>query len=264
MDNGFTVTDGIRTYTATIIDVPERDLCLLMFLNDVPPEGMDLWVTHVADQSVHANRSGDRTPHVICFTPDTMVETPVGQKRVGDLREDDRVLTKDDGPQPVRWIGSRRISGARFVAMPELRPIRIKPGALGEERPDSDLLVSPHHRMLLQGEQARRLFGENEVLVAAKDLVNDHSIMRDRQITEITYVHLLLDRHQILFANGLESESFHPACMPIDAVSPEQRPSLLDRVPGLDQNNGAYGAFARRMLTGAEAAILQYGRFRAH
>lgn len=258
LDSGFAVTDGTRRYTATLIEVPGRAAPLLMFLDEVPPEGQDLWITHVADHAVHPHKSGDPVPHVICFTPDTWIATPCGRRQVRDLREDDEVQTKDDGAQKIRWIGHRRMSGARLFAMPELRPIRIRGGALGEGRPDEDLLVSPEHRLLIEGPAARALFGETEVLVAAKDLINDRTIRVDRKLGQVSYVHLLLDRHQIVFANGVETETFHPASMPLDAVDPTQLGGLCERVPGLDRDPSVYGAFARRPLNRAEAAILRY------
>lgn len=264
LDAGFAVTDGLRRYTATLIEVPEARAPLLMFLDDVPPEGQDLWITHVADQSLHPNRSGDTVPQVICFTPDTWIATPDGRRLVRDLCEDDEVLTKDDGPQQIRWIGRRRMSGARLFAMPELRPIRIRAGAAGDGRPEQDLLVSPEHRLLIRGPAADTLFGTSEVLVAAKDLINDRTIRVDHQLPEVTYVHLLLDRHQIVFANGVETESFHPASMPLDAIDPLQQAELCERVPGIDRDPSRYGAFARRTLNTAEAAVLQFRGERPH
>lgn len=264
LDRGFAVTDGLRSYTATMIEVPDREIPLLMFIGDLPPRGQDLWVTHVSDQMLHPNRSGDPVPHVICFTPDTRIGTPGGPKLVSDLREDDEVQTKDDGPQKIRWIGRRRMSGARLYATPELRPIRIRAGAVGLDVPDGDLLVSPRHRMVLKGALAQSLFNSAEVLVTARDLVNDHSILVDRQVPAVTYVHLLLDRHQILFANGMETESFHPASMPLHAIEHDQQQALLACVPGLDRDASVYGDFARRSLTRAEAAILQYKGFGPH
>ena len=127
-----------------------------------------------------------------------------------------------------------------------------------------DLLVSPEHRVLLKGALASDLFNTDEVLVSAKDLVNDQSILRDYQSREVTYIHLLMDRHQIVFANGLESESFHPATMPMDAIADDQLPALLDRVPGLNEDASNYGAFARRMLSSAEMAILRSQGFGPH
>ncbi len=258
LESGFAVTDGLRSYTATLIELPRLAQPLVMFLDEVPLPDRDLWVTHVTGRTIQANRSGDAAPEVICFTPETRIATPDGAKPVHELREDDVILTKDDGPQPVRWIGWRRMSGARLFAMPELRPVRIRAGALGADMPDGDLLVSPRHRVLLTGALADALFGTPEVLVAAKDLVNDRSVTVDRRSVHVTYVHLLLDRHQIVFANGVECESFHPASTSLEAVDPDQRGSLLERVPGLDRDASVYGAFSRRLLSTAEAAILQY------
>jgi len=148
------------------------------------------------------------------------------------------------------------MTGARLHAMPHLRPIRFRAGALGVGRPENDLLVSPQHRMLVNGPAARALFNTAEVLVAAEDLRNDHSILVDHSLREVTYIHILLDRHQIIWANGLETESFHPSNTALDTVAPDQRSGLLDLLPGLADNPHAYGDYARRNLSGSEAAIL--------
>ena len=111
---------------------------------------------------------------------------------------------------------------------------------------------------------ARSLFNEDEVLVAAADLANDTGIAVDRRLREVTYVHLLLDRHSIVFANGVEAETFHPATMDMSAVDPDQMARLADRVPGIDRNPGLYGPFARRMLSRSEAAILRHAGVRRH
>lgn len=263
LDWGFAVTDGMQSFTVTLVDVPDRPP-LLVFVDQIPPEGTDLWVTHVTDASVRAHRSGDMAPKVICFTPETQISTPEGKRRVGDLEEGDLVETMDDGPQPVRWVGWRRVTGARLMAMPELRPVRIRGDAVGIGIPDEDLVVSPEHRLLLRGTMARDLFAEDEVLVAAKDLINDHSIIRERHSGHVTYVHILFDRHQIVFSNGLATETFHPAAMPVQTVAEDQRSALKERLPGVLPDGSNYGPFARRMLTGAEAAILLHSGLRAH
>lgn len=258
LEKGFALTDGLSRYTATLIEVPDRARPLLMFLGDLPPAGRDLWVTHVSEATHQPNRSGDLSPEVICFTPATRIATPEGTRAVADLAEGDLVLTRDDGPRPIRWIGARRMSGARLYAMPELRPVRIRAGALGDDRPEGDLLVSPRHRILVRGPAARDLFGTDEVLVAACDLIDGRSILVDHRLCEVTYVHLLLDRHQILWANGVETESFHPGATTLEAVAPAQRAGLLDCVPGLEADAAVYGAPARRVLSRAEAAVMQH------
>lgn len=263
LESGFVLTDGIRRYTATLIEVPGRRAPLLMFLGGMPPAGRDLWVIHVSAHMLAPDRTGDAVPAVICFTPATRIETPDGPRLVRDLQEGDRVLTKDDGPQTIRWIGRRRVSGARLVAMPDLRPIRIRNGAFGLDRPDGDLLVSPQHRMLIESPAAFDLFGTAEVMVEARDLIGDSAVTVDRGLREVTYVHLLLDRHQVLFANGLETESFHPGAIDLSDIDPAQRRGLLDRVPDLDVDADAYGGQVRRVLSRGEAALLSHGNRRA-
>jgi hypothetical protein len=129
---------------------------------------------------------------------------------------------------------------------------------LGIGRPDEDLLVSPQHRMLLKGRAAQALFNTPEVLVAAEDLLNDQTVIVDHTLREVTYVHILLQRHNVIWANGLESESFHPSNTALDTVDPGQLGALLQLLPGADANPHSYGDYARRNLSSSEAAILRY------
>ena len=169
-----------------------------------------------------------------------------------------RDRTKDNGAQDIQWIGSRRMTGARLFAMPKLRPIRIRAGALGIDRPDMELLVSPEHRMVVKGDVARALFNTSEVLVAAKDLMNSSTVSVDLALREVTYIHLLLPDHQILWANGVETESFHPASAALSTLDEVDRLRLLARFPELESAPHTYGGFARRSLSGPEAAILAH------
>lgn len=136
-----------------------------------------------------------------CFTAGTLIDTPEGRKPVEWLRPGDLVTTRDHGAQPLRWVGKRRVDAWRDHA-----PIRFEPGAI--DNPEA-IEVSPQHRMLLCGWRAEIHLGAPEVLIAAKHLINGHSIRRAPR-ANVTYVHLLLDRHEILTANGAGSESFFP------------------------------------------------------
>lgn len=257
-EQGFVVTDGHHSYSVTLIDVPDTGARLLMFVDQVPPADVDLWVVRMQiDRS--GNAAGARTAGgVICFTPGTMIRSAQGSSRIETLQPGDWVQTKDNGLQEVLWCGHRRMTGARLHAMPHLRPIRFRAGAMGLGRPEDDLLVSPQHRMLVNGAASRALFNTDEVLVAAEDLLNDHSILVDHAVRDVTYIHVLLERHQIIWANGLETESFHPANTELNTVAPDQRTGLLDLLPGIAANPHAYGDYARRNLSGSEAAILRH------
>ncbi|WP_342714590.1 Hint domain-containing protein [Celeribacter neptunius] len=256
-DGGFDVTDGINLYEITLIDRPELGTPLLMFLGEVPPPDTDLWI--VSSHIAAAPKDSEVTPGgVICFTPGTRILTPDGPGLVEELSEGDAVQTKDNGVQKLRWIGRRHVSGARLYAMPELRPIRFRANALGAGVPDEDLIVSPQHRMLIGGQAARDLFNADEVLVAAKDLVNDTSIVKERHMRQLEYIHLLFDCHQVIFANGMETESFHPAFADLGQVPEAQKAELYERFPHLGETPENYGPAARRTLSTAEAAILMH------
>ena len=128
----FAVTDGRQAYQVTLIDVAEIARPLLMFAGRMPPRGADLWIARGIDAEPRLNRITDSPTGVICFTPGTRLRTPEGDRLVEELVEGDRIETKDGGAQDIVWIGARRMSGARLFAMPELRPVRIRSGALGK------------------------------------------------------------------------------------------------------------------------------------
>ncbi len=137
-----------------------------------------------------------------CFTPGTLVKTGSGMRMIEDLVVGDLIHTRDHGLQPLRWIG--RDSHAALGAF---APVLIRKGALGNR---TDILVSQQHRILVTGWQAQIYLGQDEVLIAAKNLVNG----RDIRIVEggkVEYIHLLFDQHEILNTSGMQSESYHPA-----------------------------------------------------
>ncbi len=253
----FVLSDGARFFTVVPIVIEDGAAPILLFPEDMPPMDRDLTIVHLNDRTARSTPS--ENPTVICFTPGTRLRTETGDKAIEDFGLGDRLLTRDDGPQEVLWTGHRRMSGARLFAMPDQRPIRLRRGALGLDRPDEDLVVSPEHRVLVQGAAALELWGETEVLVRAADLVGDRFITVDHSLRETWYVHLMLDRHQVIWANGLEVESFHPGYMGLDHLDGGQRKTLLEMRPELADDPHSYGAPARRMVTRAEAAILLGG-----
>ena len=255
-DRAFTVTDGHRRWTATLIDMPEVARPLLMFSGRMPPQDTPLYIAEGVAAPVLPTLISETREGVVCFTPGTMLETPEGPRPVETLFAGDKVVTKDAGAQTILWAGSRNVSGARLYAMPDLRPVRIRDGALGTGQPNGDLIVSPDHRMLVTGAAAKALWGEKEVLVAARDLVDGHRIARDLAAKSVVYHHLMLEHHHVIVANGVETESFHPAAASLDAIEEGQRTRLFDVMPELANDAGSYGPTTRRSLSAAEAALL--------
>ncbi len=151
------------------------------------------------------------TPYAdfVCFAAGTLIATPGGRRPVETLGVGDLVLTLDHGEQPIRWIGSRTFVKQELERNPKLYPVRISKGALGNGLPEQDLLVSPQHRLLLRSRIVRRMFDCEEVLVAAKKLVNYPGICIDTDVSEVTYVHFLCDRHEVVDAEGALAESLY-------------------------------------------------------
>jgi len=205
--------------------------------------------TYTIDNGTDTDVGFVNATSVPCFVAGTLIATPRGDRRAEALVPGDLVMTKDEGAQPLRWVGSRVVA-----ATGDFAPIHIRAGTLGQHR---DLLVSPLHRVLIKDNLAELLFGEAEVLVAARDLVNDHSITR-RTGGEVTYVHLLFDRHQVVFSEGLETESFLPGPQTANSFEAEAVAEIYGIFPELDPETGAgYPTAARRTLKRYEAELLR-------
>jgi hypothetical protein len=259
-DAGFTVTDGRQVWPVVLNGAASYGRLLAVFPAGLPPRRTELWVVAVAQQGLAKTRLSGPKGGMVCFTPGTMIATDKGPERIEDLREGCRVQTKDNGCQDVLWIGQQRISGARLHALPHLAPIRLRAGALDNGVPDAGLLVSPDHRLVLRAPRARALFNADEVLVAARDLVNDHTVRVERGHRDITYIHLLLPAHEIIFANAVEAESFHPASADLAVLDDDQLSKIEASCPGTIADPPLYGNEARRILGPSEAAILQFDR----
>lgn len=183
---------------------------------------------------------------VMCLVRGTLVDTPEGPRRIEDIRRGDLVLTRDRGAQPVRWIGSRTVDAATLAAHASLRPIRIRAGALGRGIPVQDLMVSPQHRILVRSAIARRMFGQDEVLVAARQLLALEGVEVDETAAEVEYFHLLLDRHEVIIANGVETESLHTGREALRSLTPEALAEILTLFPELA--SGSHVPQAARLL----------------
>jgi hypothetical protein len=133
----------------------------------------------------------------ICFMAGTAIRTPEGEAPIETLKRGDLILTADGEAKPVVWIGLQTIS-SRFADPVGNWPIRIAAGALADNAPSCDLLVSPDHALLVEG-----------ILVHAGALVNGTSIRRERQVPEkFVYYHVELEDHSLLLAANVPAETF--------------------------------------------------------
>ncbi len=218
-------------------------------MTDHVPTGCDTPSTAAGVQTalVRAPRS---TP---CFTPGTMVTTHRGECPVEHLIVGDRVVTRDNGIQPVRWIGRTKMFVHDFQADPHLLPVFIRQGALGKGLPERDMMVSPNHRILVPSGRTTLRFTDREVLVAAKHLTTQgvHTV----QSSGTTYIHFMCDRHEIVLADGIWTESFQPEDQSLKGIGNAQRLEIFEIFPELKTEAGraAYGP-ARKTLSTTEIA----------
>ena len=132
-----------------------------------------------------------------CYCRGTRILTDRGEVAVEDLVIGDRLITLDGSERPLRWIGRRAYDGRFAARNPEVMPVRIRAGALGDEMPVRDLDVSPLHALYLDG-----------VLIPAGRLVNGGSILALDQVESIEYFHLELETHDVILAEGAWAESY--------------------------------------------------------
>ena len=145
---------------------------------------------------------------VTCFTPGTAITTLHGKRLVEDLKQGDRILTRDRGFQPLLWAGRRDLSVVSVVHDEGLCPVKIKAGTLGPSLPDRDLVVSPGHRLLTTDKTLVGPLGESECLIEARALLGKPGIDK-APATTITYIHLLFDEHELILSDNAWSESYH-------------------------------------------------------
>lgn len=180
----------------------------------------------------------------ICFAQGTLVQTPAGEIAIEALRVGDKVLTADNGPQPIEWIGTRHVNRLQLLASPSLRPVLIPTGAFGANRPT---FVSRQHALAMP---------DGKLVRAGRAVRLPRSGLRVANgVRQITYHHLLLPTHEVIFANGLPAESFYPGPHALKAITPKQWQTLCTLEPamalvrsGVQTPMQGYGAPARPYL----------------
>lgn len=196
---------------------------------------------------------------IICFTPGSRIATPSGTRPVEELREGDRVFTRDNGIQEIRWAGQRHLTVEELAKTPKFMPIMIRKGALGANTPERDMVVSPNHRMLIVSEIAQVMFGEREVLVAAKHLLGLDGVSQ-ANVGEVSYVHILFDQHEVVLGDATWSESFQPGDYSMRGIADQSRDEILALFPELATTEGLNDYSAARMsLKKHEAKLLVHG-----
>ena len=224
-NNGtFTVEDGM-TYT---VDSGNIQL----------PSGR--WISYDDFESM-----GSSVP---CFTAGTLIETPDGPTPVENLSPGDLVLTMDRGPVALEWIGQRKLCALELMARPNLRPVRIPAGALGNGNPSTDLIVSPQHRVLVDSAISERMTGSAQILLPAVKLVGYAGIETVLPADGIHYVHIMCHGHEIVFSNGCATESLYLGRETIKALPQAAKQELAIIFPDIIAASAPVFAQARPFL----------------
>ncbi|WP_299785872.1 Hint domain-containing protein [uncultured Marivita sp.] len=214
--------------------------------------------TLYAQDNAHTAKNIEQTQFV-CYAPDTRIDTPSGPSRVADLTIGDLVDTQDAGPCAIRWIRSSHhaLDGVATAN----KPILIGTDALGPGLPGRDLIVSPQHRILVGGHGQLETRFDRECFVPAKALTGLPGIRQMRGKRAITWVHFALDRHHVIRANGLRSESLYLGPMVVQSLTPEERSDLHEVFACRRDDGSLNGPAARPFLTVQAARRMLLGNF---
>lgn len=235
-DGSLTATPGNRLHLDCVITLMEPDsttfdAVVMVELAADADEIEDIYLfalaalgplTNYRLVGIDSDKAHARMAEVACvsFTRGTRITMASGQQcPIEDLNVGDKVLSRDDGPQILRWIGQTTMR-----AVGDFAPVLITKGTLNNE---NDLIVSPNHRLFIYQRVDEIGAGRSEILVKAKHLVNDDTVT----CVEggfVDYFQLLFDDHQIIFAEGIAAES-----MLLDQRTTPALPDDLaqDRVP---------------------------------
>lgn len=218
-----TEVDGtIHDVEVSVVQMPNGDT----FVNDFGAAGntdnlfidsIEL-ITPTTTGSAGRNTFATSSNTTVCFTAGTLICTPEGPRLIETLLPGELVETLDHGPQPILW--RRQHVG---ILPPDQQPIRIARGALGCDKPDRPLLLSPQHRVMINGPVVVRMFDTDAVLVAAKRLLPLVGVTQATMANTVRYWHILTAHHAIVFAEGTPVETLWPG--------PEARRSIPDHVP---------------------------------
>ena len=228
-------------YTTAGVENPSQHF-LLTDGGSIQQTGEMLPITLYPTGSSYTTPSGVTITGAPCFGRGTIIATLDGDVLVEDLREGDLVLTVSGEAKPLVWTGSRTVNVARHPRPENVRPVCIRRSAFSPNVPSRDLIVSPDHNVFTDG-----------VLIPAKCLVNGRNVVL-QDVETVHYHHIELASHDVVYANGLETETY---------LDTGNRPSFAgegvvtaypDFASAPDQNYFAWEAsgYARLVLEGAE------------
>ncbi len=241
----FMSPDGQTQDAVVIVELDDTDqiaAIYLLSLSELQPRTEYMLV------GIDPTGAREQFARVACvyFTRGTHITLATGeQRKIEDLNVGDRVLTRDDGAQEIRWIGSSTLR-----AQGDMAPVLIEAGALNNVH---DLVVSPDHRLFVYQRQDRLGAGQAELMVKARHLLNGDTV-RVASGGFVEYFQILFDRHHIIYAEGIAAESMlvDPRTKP--SLPPELLEKLTQVMPG-HERSGRHGLDVQKALLDRPDAI---------
>lgn len=160
-----------------------------------------------------------------CFTPGTLIATARGQVAVEDIVAGDMVHTVDNEMQPVRWVRQHMLGPDDLARDPTLRPVVIRKHAFGNQR---RMLVSPQHGLVWADAGGHLIRAKH-----AAEYLGNKVARVDTKCASVTYIHLLFDRHQLIYAEGAPTESFYPGPIALKSLDADALSDLMSVFPQL-------------------------------
>lgn len=248
---------GARRHTMIVVPDPERSPAAPPF--DPLTMAITTARADAGNSLTQAVAHADIPPEYLavpCFVAGTLIDTASGSRAVETLRPGDLVMTRDHGARVVNWVGGRHLSAAALDLRPNLRPVRIKAGALGHGLPTRDLLLSPQHRVLVCSRIAERVSGAGEALVAACHLAGRAGIAAETPENGVSYHHILLRKHELVRSEGCWSETLYCGPEAIKTLTPSARRELSALFPEFFAPGADCPAPARPFMSGRQAREL--------
>lgn len=189
----------------------------------------------------HIENDASLASALICISAGAHIDTPNGPQLIEDLKPRDLVNTFDNGAQPLRMVHARTLGFTQLASNRRHWPVCIQAGALGFGVPQRNLHISQKQRMLYQNEGISRAFPDAAVFVRAKSLAASfEQVYVDNSFTELTYYHLVFDKHETIFAEGAPTESFYPGPEGIANLDADARAELFSIFPNLRYGNESH------------------------
>lgn len=169
------------------------------------------------------------------------VRTPVGPRRIENLREGDLVVTRDAGLQPVRMVWQQTI-GADYIATSlDNAPVSIAPRTFGPMMPQTRVVLAPGQKTMLPGHLLNCDVRGPGGLIEARALAGTSDLVWfDYDAIDQPFFNVVFDSHQVICVSGLPVESYRPTVEGMRHLDAQLRLDISRRFPLLREKQPAY------------------------